>query len=385
MHGQGPTARVRSGDAPFHDFRRQTLEYAGPRSVDEVPQGLTRVAIGWFGPSDPAPAVHGDLWAAAQLAVEEANRAGGWNGLPFELLPRWSADVWGSGVSQVARLVYEDGAWAILGSVDGASTHLAEQIVAKARLSLVSPVSTDESVNLAGVPWMFSVAPADHQWAPALAASLIGAVGDESFVLVTTTDHDSRLATAALLDALDGFDRGPSLRLDLRPGATALDERLARLALHRLAALLLVAGPEDGARLLLALRAAGYEGPIFGSPRLARRLCLEAAGEAADGLRLPLLGRPAADSEDGRRFATLFQLRTGSDPDWAAVHTYYATRLLLQAIRTAGLSRTGIREALVGLSPWQGLTGVVEWEPTGQNRRPVTAVATIRNGRVTVD
>ena len=140
----------------------QTLDYAGPRTADEIPDDLTEVAIGWFGPADPAHPLHGDLWTAAPLAVEEANRAGGWNGLPFRLLPRWSENVWGSGVSQVARMVYEDRVWAILGSVDGAATHLAEQIVAKARLPLVSPVSTDESVNLAGVPWMFSLAPADR-------------------------------------------------------------------------------------------------------------------------------------------------------------------------------------------------------------------------------
>jgi ABC-type branched-subunit amino acid transport system substrate-binding protein len=282
-------------------------------------------------------------------------------------------------------MVYEDHVWAILGSVDGATTHLAEQVVAKARLPLVSPVSTDESVNLAGVPWMFSVAPADHQWAPALVRGLIESLGEGTFALVTGTDHDSRLATATLLDELARWDRGPSLRLDLRPGATALDERLARLDLSQQAALLLVAGPEDGARLLLALRAVGFEGTVFGTPRFARRHCLETAGDAADGLRVPLLGGAVRDSEDDSGFARLFRQRTGFEPDWAAGHTYDATRLLLQAIRTAGLSRTGIREALVALSPWQGLTGAIEWEGTGQNRRPVTTVATIRDGRLTVD
>ena len=342
------------------------------------------MAIGWFGPADPAHPVHGDLWTAALLAIEEANHQGGWNGVPLELLPRWSENAWGSGVSEVARMVYEDGVWAILGSVDGASTHLAEQIVAKARLPLVSPVSTDESVNLAGVPWMFSLAPADNQWTRPLVGELIEEVGEGSFALVTVTDHDSRLATRALLDELARADRVPSLRLDLRPGASDLEAHLERIDLGGQAALLLAAGPEEGARLLEAVRAAGFEGAVFGSPRFARRRCLEAAGKAAEGLRVPELGAGLTSADEARRFEELFRERAGSEPDWAARHAYDATRILVRAIRAAGLSRAGIREALAELSGWRGLTGPVEWDATGQNRRPVSGLATVRDGRLVV-
>jgi ABC-type branched-subunit amino acid transport system substrate-binding protein len=278
-------------------------------------------------------------------------------------------------------MAYEDGAWALLGSVDGASTHLAEQVVAKARLPLVSPVSTDPSVNLAGVPWMFSVAPGDHLWAPVLAASLVESVDEDPFALIAVTDHDSRLATGALLDALAELDRVPSYHLDLGPGRVALRSHLGRLDLTALGALLLVAGPEDGARLLRELRAAGFGGEIFATPSLVRRRSLEIAGTAAEGVRVPLLWTPSAGVGGKRKFENLFRQRTGVDPDWAAAYTFDATRLLLEAVGRAGPSRAGIREALVDLSPWKGVTGVIEWDPTGQNRHPVIALATVREGR----
>lgn len=379
---QTPGAPGPAGGEPFHDFRQGALEYSGPPGGDGVREGLTEVPIGWFGPADPAHPIHGDLWVAAGLAVQEANRGGGWNGLPFRLLPRWSENPWGSGVAELARMVYEDGAWAVLGSVDGASTHLVEQVVAKARLPLVSPVATDESVNLAGVPWMFSLAPPDPRWAATMVHSLLATAGERGFALISVTDHDSRLAARALLDELARAGRVPSRRLELEPRAADLDARLDRLGLSRLGALLLAAGPDDGARLLVALRAAGYQGAIYGTPGLARRHCLESAGASADGLQVPLLGEAVPRGESGSRFASLFRARTGADPDWAAVHTYDATRLLLQAIRSAGPSRTGIRRALLELSPWQGLAGLVEWDGTGQNARPVTAVARVGDGRL---
>lgn len=60
----------------------------------------------------------------------------------------------------------------MLGGIDGATTHLAEQVVAKAHLPLIDPASTDQTVNQANIPWMFSLAPGDPDIAKFLAARL---------------------------------------------------------------------------------------------------------------------------------------------------------------------------------------------------------------------
>lgn len=380
LHGQAPSSQGPQDDEPYHDFRLQPLEYLGPADEGPDPASLTEVPIGWFGPSDPAHPLHGDLWTAASQAVEEVNEVGGLHGLPVRLIPRWSDNPWGTGVGQIARMVHEDQVLAILGSVDGPGTHLAEQVVVKARLPLVSPVSTDESVNLAGVPWMFSVAPGDHIWAPLLASGILERVGDGDFVLVATTDHDSRMAARELLDELEALDRGPVLRIDLRPGVAEPTPELQRLEDFSPAAALVIASTEDGSTLVRALREQEFTGLIFGGPQIGRRLFLSTAGEAGEGVMLPLLYESSGVA--GERFRQRFRQRTGSEPDWAAAHTYDATRLLLLAIGQTDLNRATIRQTLVELSPWLGVTGTIEWDPTGQSRRPVTRLATIRDGRV---
>jgi branched-chain amino acid transport system substrate-binding protein len=197
--GQSAPQQPPTAEAPYHDFRLQTLDYVGPIEEDPDPSSLTEVTIGWFGPSDSHHPLHGDLWTAAALAVEEINQEGGLQGLPVRLVPRWSENPWGSGVAQVARLVHEEHIRALVGAVDSPGTHLAEQVAVKARIVLVSPVSTDESANLAGVPWMFSVVPGDHLWAPLLVRRLLESIGNAGFALLTTTDHDSRLAAREVL------------------------------------------------------------------------------------------------------------------------------------------------------------------------------------------
>ncbi len=380
--GQAPPPQGRPDDDPYHDFRLQLLEYLGPAGEGPDPASLTEVPIGWFGPSDPAHPLYGDLWTATSLAVEEVNDAGGLHGLPVRLIPRWSENPWGTGVGQIARMVHEDQVLAILGSVDGPGTHLAEQVVVKARLPLVSPVSTDESVNLAGVPWMFSVAPGDHLWAPLVASGMLEMIGDGNFALLATTDHDSRLAAKELVGALAALERGPALRIDLQPGTTDLSTSLGRIGDDYPAAALVIASAADSATLIRALRRRGFAGPIFGGPQLGRRLFMASAGAAAEGVTLPLLFDSTDQASEAAKFTQRFQARTGFPPDWAAAHTYDATRLLLESIRRAGLSRAAIRQALVELSPWHGVVGLIEWDPTGQSLRPVTRLAMIRQGNI---
>jgi ABC-type branched-subunit amino acid transport system substrate-binding protein len=157
---------------PFFEARKQQTEFTGPGREDREPEGLTEVRIGYFGPNDAAHPEGGDIWTAVSLAVDEANAEGGYSGLPFRLVPGWADNPWGNGGIQVARMAYEDRVWAVIGGIDGPSTHLAEQVAAKARLPLISPVATDKTVNLANVPWMFSAVPGDHALAPLLASAL---------------------------------------------------------------------------------------------------------------------------------------------------------------------------------------------------------------------
>ncbi|MBL7041774.1 MAG: ABC transporter substrate-binding protein, partial [Pirellulaceae bacterium] len=179
---------------PFFDARKQRSEYAGPgRETSTSEEEVEEVLIGYFGPSDPDDPIGGDLWKAAQLAIAQVNSKGGYRGKPFRLVPAWSENPWGTGVKLVTRLAYDQRVWAIVGGIDGPTTHLAEQVVAKARLPLVSPISTDKTVNLANVPWMFSLAPGDHLLAPPLAAEIAARIGDGHFMIVSADDHDSRL------------------------------------------------------------------------------------------------------------------------------------------------------------------------------------------------
>jgi ABC-type branched-subunit amino acid transport system substrate-binding protein len=363
---------------PFFDATARQVEYAGPGREEPEPADPGEVLIGYFGPDDPDHPEGGDLWLAASLAVEEANRAGGYRDAPFRLVPAWSENPWGTGVGRLARTVYEDGVWAVMGSIDGASTHLAEQVVAKARLTLISPASTDKTVNLANVAWMFSCLPSDGRQADIIGRALIERA-ERPFVLISGTDHDSRVAAREISNFLGAAGAVPDHHFEIDAGSRDLAGLAGEVAASAARAVLVLAGPVESARLVVALRDRRDDLQIFGGASMGRRVFLESAGAAAEGVVFPRLCEGSASSSE---FGRAFRARSGRLPDCAAAQTYDATRLLIEAIGEAGLNRARIRDAIEAASPWSGqAAGTIDWDLNGQNRRAVR-LATVSGGAV---
>ena len=367
-----------SSHGVFFEARTRQVDYVGPGREKCFPVDVKEVLIGYFGPSKPSDPQGGDMWSAACLAVEQANRVGGYNGLPFRLVAGWSDNLWGSGVTEVTRMAYVHKVWAVIGGIDGPSTHLADQVVAKARLTLLSSASTDKTVNLANVPWMFSCLPADHLQAPILARAIASDVGDKSFLVVSAVDHDSHLFTVELTRSFVKHRLVPSYHIEFKPGQENYDALVEKIVQAKAHALILVAAAPESAQIISAVRQRGFKGIIFGGPCMGRRSFLEQAGDAAEGVVFPLLYTHSKGSDS---FDKKFTSRYGKRPDYLAAHTYDAVNLLIAAIRKAGLNRARIHDEVRSLSPWQGVTGKIQWDPLGSNSRLVY-LGTIRNGRV---
>jgi branched-chain amino acid transport system substrate-binding protein len=318
---------------------------------------LAVLKIGYFGPADGAHPAGGSLWQGVSLAFEAAPE--------FELVSEWDESPWTGGASKVVRLAYADRVLALIGGIDGASTHLAEQVVTKALLPLVDPASTDRTVNAAFVPWVFSVMPDDRALMGALAATLVSSPDRDSFVLVAATDHDSRRMKAEFLAALQQRRARPLRVIDVHAGRAALVAGLPSVR-----AVVVLAGPADSAALV---RAAPRGIRIYGGPAMSTRTFLRLAREAAEGVRF---ADPLASSDRAAAFRQEFERRFGEPPDSLAFHAFDAAEMLLAAVRRAGPDRAAIRNALRELSPWNGVSGLVRWDPVGRNERPA-AIAEI--------
>ncbi|HYN03501.1 MAG TPA: ABC transporter substrate-binding protein, partial [Vicinamibacteria bacterium] len=378
--GPGQTEVPRNDkDKPFKKPSAQALDFRGPGREEPEP-AVDEVVLGWFGPGDPDHPDFGDLWRGATLALEQENAAGGYRGKPFRLLPAWSESPWKAGIVDLTRLVYDRGAWAVIGGADGTTTHLAVQIALKSHFLLLSPGSTDASADHANVPWLFSLPPSDERIAPVLADAIAQATAGGSFAVVASTDHDSRAALVALRRALGERRLTPATLVELAPLEADLPAFAGRLVRGGPRAVVVLAPSILAGRLTAALRGAGFRGPIVGGAPAGRAAFRRVARAAAEGVIAPLVVEPGPEWE---AFAQAYATRWGEPPDEAAAHGYDAVRLVAAAVRQAGLNRALIRDAVRSLAPWPGASGRVTWSALGRNERAV-ALGSWADGRLRV-
>jgi branched-chain amino acid transport system substrate-binding protein len=212
--------------------------------------------------------------------------------------------------------------------------------------------------------------------APLVAERLVRISAHDAFVVIAADDHDSRLFLGQLTLTLRKRNLASRQQFvyPVAPGdPTAI---VARVVRSEPRAVVLLAEPAVGARLLSGLREAGYRGAVLGGPWMGRRRFFDLVGNAGGDVAFPLLYAPGENRND---FVEAFTRRVGRPPDFAAAATYDAVMLVVAAVRKAGLNRARIADAIRGLSPWEGVCGRIRWDALGGNARPV-GLGTIRNG-----
>ena len=126
------------------------IEYNGAaREVPDPPLSeIDEVRIGFLGPvrDHPEQALGQMMLNGATLAIEDANRAGGYHGKPFRLMVHNDQAVWGAASNEVVKMVYDDKVWAMLGSISGDSTHIALRVALKAEVPIVNSAATDPTI-----------------------------------------------------------------------------------------------------------------------------------------------------------------------------------------------------------------------------------------------
>src|SRR5579871_6570850 len=161
---------------PYYEYYQDLIEYNG--GALDIPdpdlKDLTEIRIGFLAPLyDHPDQVSGNrMLNGANMAIDEANTAGGYGGKPFRLITHNDYDnwqissagtgvskdsaIWGASANDAVRMIYDDKVWAIFGSISSESTHIALRLSLKAETPLVNSASTDPTIPETIIPWYFT-------------------------------------------------------------------------------------------------------------------------------------------------------------------------------------------------------------------------------------
>lgn len=335
------------------------VEFAGWRGATLPSTGVREVRIGLFAPDT------GDASMGARLAIELRNAGGGLRGTPLRLVERWSDDPWRGGAREMVRLVYEDSVWAVLGSVTGDATHVAEQVATKARVPLLAPVSADPTLTYIRIPWIFRLPPDDASQADLIVRDGVSARALSRVGLITSSDHDGRIFADEVRNRLAAAGTTAAFHFEI-PRHGDLAELAGRARSFAPAAVIARVPPADMPGLLAALTRAGVRAPLLVPwiPGLAPSVLTDHyAGDV-------LVVRPFRDVLDpaAAAFERAYRARYGVPPTPAAAYGYDAVNLVADALETSGLNRAALRDAIAARSGTVGASGMISWDHGGGNR-----------------
>lgn len=361
------------------------LEFLGPGREKPEPDVET-VKIGIIAPLNRTHEdyIGGPMLQGTQIAIDKANAAGGYKGKPFELVVRNDNGLWGASANEVVAFSYEDKVWAIIGSVDGANTHIAIRVALKTEVPVMNVSDMDPTLVETKIPWIFRNTADDRQMAYTIAYYVYKQLSYRRVAILRADNRYGRFGVGEFKASSIRLRKPAPIEINyevhfknVNPDFTIQMERLERIKPE---AVLLWADAEAAGYIVKIMRQRGLNMPVFTCERVVSPIFLDIAGDAAEGVVATYPYNPDAGISQLIDFRKHYSERFGVEPDTYAAHAYDGANMIIQAINKAGLNRYRIRDELAKMKRYQGVTGDIDFDDAYSDRGPCI-MATVRNGR----
>ena len=358
---------------PFKEHFLEQMEYTGPGRAYPEPEHLDSVKIGFIGPimSTVSVATGGksheeplgiQMLRGATLAIEEANAAGGYTKrkIPFELVISNDNGLWGASGNEIIKMAYRDKVWAILGTIDGANTHIAIRVALKAEIVMITSGDTDPTYIETNIPWVSRCIGDDRQMGYLLVDYLYRKQGYKRVGIIRASNRYGRFGVREINDGSRRLGRPIVLEMAYKVGSGDHALQLERLKAAHVEAIVHWGDAEDGALILNQMRSMGMDHPYFTCDRCVSDRFLEIAGKNAEGTIGMYPWNPDRKDPKLDAFRERFRKRFGVEAETYAAHAYDGMNILIWAIQTAGLNRAKIRDVIAHRpAPFPGVTGEI--------------------------
>ena len=386
--------------APYdNNYTHPNIYLGAARDIPE-PKNLKEIRIGFFGPIEHnSESVLGlRMLHGAQMAVDEANAAGGYGGKPFKLMlhndyNNWQAKavygdvrptesaIWGSASDEAVKMAYDEQVWAIFGSISSESTHIALRVALRAELPVVSSANTDPTVPETTIPWYFGTMQDDREQYLTLARRMYTQLGLKRVAVLRSSSRYGRFGLGKFLDASRRLGHPVVMEQIFQPGDTDYSRQLRVIRSSRADAVLLVGDELEAATILKQMRAAGMKQRAFGAFRTLGDTLLKEAGDSAEGFEAVYPYDPMRQDPRWLDFNLRFEDRFHEKPEQFASMAFDTMNALLDSICRAGLNRARIHDALANIDEYDGVTGKMVFDPNLKNVAPLY-LGTVHNGAI---
>jgi branched-chain amino acid transport system substrate-binding protein len=311
-----------------------------------------------------------------QLAIDQANSAGGVLGKTIVLLTEDNQSQAGQISTIVRKFVTQDKVVAIIGDLTSSATLEGGPIAQAAKIPMVSPLATNPKVTEIG-DYIFRVCFIDEFQGKVMARFALENLKSKKAAILTDTKQDYSVG-------LSGFFKetfvsgGGSVAREQSYSSGDTDFR-AQLTSIRAAGpdVVFLPGyyPEVGL-ILKQARQLGITVPFIGCEAWDSPTLLQVAGKAADGCYFSNQFSAGDPSPVVQEFGKVYREKFGSLPDNFAALGYDAANVILDAIKRAGSTNSAaVRDAIAQTKNFPGVSGNITIDAQRNASKPAVILA----------
>lgn len=348
------------------------------------PRDIKEVRIGFLGPLEGSAIVEygRQMLQGAILAIEEANKKGGYKGLPFKLMIHNDVGLWGAAANEIVKMD-DEGVWAWLGSIDDIVSHVAIRATLKLEIPNVNTGDPDPTFTETNIPWVIRVIPDDRQSSYVLSNYMIDIKNHKRIAVIRANNRYGRVGTLHFNKTTTRLGYPIIIEERFGDGDKVFTDQLERIKKMKPDAILIWGNPRESALILNEIRSMGMNQPVYCSDRVVNPEFLKLAGANAEGVVTTCQYNPDSDNPKYLAFKKAYTARFGMEPDVFAVYAYDGMNLIIESIKIAGLNRALIRDVLTDMKTFQGYEGAsgkIIFDASWNNIRPIF-LATVKNGK----
>lgn len=362
----------------------EPVQFYGAGREKIAPVGLKEIRIGFLGPLEGTNLVimGKQMLNGSTMAIEEANKRGGFNGIPYKLMVHNDLGLWGAAANEIVKMD-DEGVWAWLGSIDDFVSHVAIRVTLKLEIPNVNTGNPDPTFTETNIPWVIRTIPDDRQACYVMAKQMVDIDKHKRIAVIRTGSRYGRVGVVHLNRTTTRLGYPFILEERFKDGETDFRDRLERIKKTNPDAIAIWGNAKESALILNQIRELGMNQPVYASDRVISEEFMKIAGKNAEGIKTTCQYNPDSNDPKLKAFRIAYKQRFGIDADVIAAHAYDGMNILLSAVQKAGLNRAKIRDILTDNKTFQGyegVTGKVIFDQTWNNIRPIYA-AKVVNGK----
>lgn len=351
---------------PYNNFQKaykyhftEPMEFYGAGREKPLPKDLKEVRIGFLGPLEGSYIIsYGkQMLQGATMAIEEANKKGGYKGIPYKLMVHNDVGLWGAAANEIVKMD-DEGVWAWLGSIDDIVSHVAIRVTLKLEIPMISPGDPDPTFTETNIPWVARCISDDRQSGYALVDYVHKKMKHKRVAVIRANNRYGRVGIMEFRDAAQRLGFPIIIETRFNDGEEDFKKQIESIKKTKPDAVVMWGNPKEMGLILNQMREMGIKQPVYCSDRAVSQEFLKIAGKNAENIVSTCQYNPESKDPKYQSFKSNYIKRFKMEPDVFAAHAYDGMNIIIESLQKAGPNRALIRDEMTNMMTYKGYKGV---------------------------